>query len=284
MCKKVFIFAKVLVLTGVVTCVEDTELSTLITSLWNSDSNAATSRDLHYSYQQHTDTSSSTDNAPKRLFSYVNENYLFHKPTYRTFLDLLDNYKNSVGTAEHVTNTEVAEELRFVNEICKTSIMQKTQQFLHKKGYVSSSMSDFEHILKSVWFTTYPRSGSSRTLDSSGFEHIFVGEVKGSSVDGFHNWIQFYLEEKKGHANYLGYVFRHQPGILGVHFKWYNSYKKLSSLILGSSPEFEMACYTLCYYLHRNRDCQFNINGHTIRVKTYEVDNMPGDQIATAYL
>ncbi|CAG2250348.1 ENDOU [Mytilus edulis] len=170
------------------------------------------------------------------------------------------------------------------DRVCLESHAQVVGFLKVSDRYVSSSMVDFEHKLKSVWFTTYPRSGSSRTLDSSGFEHVFVGEVKGSSVDGFHNWIQFYLEEKKGHANYLGYVFKHQPGILGVHFKWYSSYKKQSSLIVGSSPEFEMACYTLCYYLHRNRDCQFNINGHTIRVKTYEVDNMPGDQIATAYL
>lgn len=66
-------FISVLVLTGVVSCVEDTELSTLITSLWNSDTNAATSHDLRYSYQQHTDTSSSTDHAPNRsmIFFYL---------------------------------------------------------------------------------------------------------------------------------------------------------------------------------------------------------------------
>lgn len=69
-------------------------------------------------------------------------------------------------------------------------------------------MTDFEHKLKSIWFTLYPRSGSSSVKDSSGFEHVFVGELKGSIVDGFHNWIQFYLEEKKGHTNYLGYVYR----------------------------------------------------------------------------
>ena len=43
---------------------------------------------------------------------------------------------------------------------------------------------------------------------SSGFEHVFVGETKtrDSIVSGFHNWIQFYLQEKKGNLNYYGFL------------------------------------------------------------------------------
>lgn len=42
--------------------------------------------------------------------------------------------------------------------------------------------------------------------DSSGFEHVFVGETKsGTEVIGFHNWIQFYLQEKHRHLDYKGY-------------------------------------------------------------------------------
>jgi len=46
------------------------ELSTLMTSLWHGDVNAATTRDLHYAYQHHTDTHSTTDNAPQRYLQY----------------------------------------------------------------------------------------------------------------------------------------------------------------------------------------------------------------------
>lgn len=47
------------------------------------------------------------------------------------------------------------------------------------------------------------------SLDSSGFEHVFVGETKsGTEIVGFHNWIQFYLQEKSGNLDYKGYKAR----------------------------------------------------------------------------
>lgn len=45
--------------------------------------------------------------------------------------------------------------------------------------------------------------------DSCGFEHVFVGETKhGSDIIGFHNWVQFYLQEKSSNLDYKGYKAR----------------------------------------------------------------------------
>ena len=51
----------------------------------------------------------------------------------------------------------------------------------------------------------YTRSGG--PLDSSGFEHVFVGEIKNNAVSGSHNWVNFYFEEKSNdfvYGNYQG--------------------------------------------------------------------------------
>lgn len=49
--------------------------------------------------------------------------------------------------------------------------------------------------------------------DSSGFEHVFVGETDSSKVLGLHNWIQFYLQEKSRNIDYTGY-----KGLIKVTF------------------------------------------------------------------
>ena len=53
--------------------------------------------------------------------------------------------------------------------------------------------------------------------DSSGFEHVFVGETRGDSeVIGFHNWIQFYLQERAGYVDYQGYILGTKVSVLKV--------------------------------------------------------------------
>lgn len=45
--------------------------------------------------------------------------------------------------------------------------------------------------------------------DSCGFEHVFVGETRhGKEILGLHNWVQFYLQEKRNQIDYKGYVAR----------------------------------------------------------------------------
>ena len=70
-------------------------------------------------------------------------------------------------------------------------------------------MKDLKLYLDEVWFTPYPRSKNySNPIDSSAFEHVFLGETKKKTkeVGGLHNWIQAYLLEKKNDLNYTGYI------------------------------------------------------------------------------
>jgi poly(U)-specific endoribonuclease len=50
----------------------------------------------------------------------------------------------------------------------------------------------------------YSRGGG--RIGSSGFEHVFLTEIKKGQVSGLHNWIYFNDAEKKNEANYLGYM------------------------------------------------------------------------------
>lgn len=111
---------------------------------------------------------------------------------------------------------------------------QRAHKYLVSKGKSNSNLRLFKSQLHLIWFQLYHRerhagwdvvkrvcrmkSGiycvclmdfhtlTHTSLDSSGFEHVFVGETKsGTEIVGFHNWIQFYLQEKNGNLDYKGY-------------------------------------------------------------------------------
>ncbi len=70
-------------------------------------------------------------------------------------------------------------------------------------GYVTDEV-DLRSTIENIWFSPYKRGSPA---DTSGFEHVFAGEYKkGTKVNGFHNWVRFYLLEKDGEMNYYGYV------------------------------------------------------------------------------
>lgn len=99
--------------------------------------------------------------------------------------------------------------------------MKFCHEYLVSQGKANSNMHEFKKQLYQIWFTLYRREG---VLDSSGFEHVFVGtflfsffyvplylfqffkgEVRDNKIIGFHNWIQFFLEEKKRQVDYKGF-------------------------------------------------------------------------------
>merc|ERR1719505_494212 len=67
-------------------------------------------------------------------------------------------------------------------------------------------------------------------------------------VIGFHNWIQFYLQEKAGAVDYKGFMSSDRnPHLMTIQFAWRGETKPKGSMLIGTSPEFELALYTVCY-------------------------------------
>lgn len=91
---------------------------------------------------------------------------------------------HSIGENETVTAEEIAENHRFINAICATRVMQHVHKYLVSQGKSPSTERQFKEQLYNLWFKLYRRTKGSRALDSSGFEHVFVGETRG----GMHQW------------------------------------------------------------------------------------------------
>ncbi|KAG7264407.1 hypothetical protein CRUP_014316 [Coryphaenoides rupestris] len=258
--------------------INDSEIRALSEVLYALDSNKASASELILEPQAlvpDSQTSAKDDLSPHPLFRYVDEEALFSRPTFAAFRDVLDNYQRMTGVDEDFSPQQLAEQEAFIREtMSNTELGRELYGFLFTKGKYESE-EEFIQDLKMMWFGLYSRNN--KKMDSSGFEHIFAGEIKGGKVSGFHNWIQFYLLEKEGKLNYYSHSFNGPwttyPDILGMQFLWDGYYKQVGSAIIGCSPEFDLALYSLCYITRPGRRCSLSLGGKELLIQTYTWDN-----------
>ena len=51
-------------------------------------------------------------------------------------------------------------------------------------------------------------------------------------------------------------------------FSWYKHLKPIASMLIGTSPELELALYTLCYLTRAREDCRVRLAGSQFSIKT----------------
>ncbi|XP_073047861.1 uncharacterized protein [Primulina eburnea] len=260
------------------------DLSMALQKLWELDSNRLVpGKDYQIDCGEGKKVYQSGDMTEGSLFSWLSEE-TFKRPTFSRFCSLLDNYNPHEGYKEDITPQEKQEQAAFIEEISRTGPIKYLHKYLSAKGVAPENYQDFKRMLTSLWFDLYGRGGTSGS--SSAFEHVFVGEIKQrgeQEVSGFHNWIQFYLEEAKGRVDYQGYIFPRRRGqlpdsetqLLTIQFEWNGVLKSVSSTLVGVSPEFEVAIYTLCFYLG-GEDNHVELGPYLVNIKCYRLGNRIG--------
>ncbi|CAA3028237.1 poly(U)-specific endoribonuclease-B isoform X2 [Olea europaea subsp. europaea] len=266
------------------------DLSKALNKLWELDLNRLVpGKDYQIDCGEGKKVYQKEDMAEGSLFSWLSEE-IFMRPTFARFCSLLDNYNPHEGYKENVTPEERQEQAAFIEEISRTAPIKYLHRYLSSKGIVSENYQDFKRMMTSLWFDLYGRGGTSGS--SSAFEHVFVGEIKQhgeQEVSGFHNWLQFYLEEAKGRVNYQGYILPRRHGsipdtetqLLTIQFEWDGVLKSVSSTLIGVSPEFEVAIYTLCFYLGREEN-HVELGPYPVNIKCYRLGNKIGSAFPVA--
>lgn len=224
--------------------------------LWDLDANRLRAgEDYEINVQKGKKPYQKEDDAPDPLFTRVDGN-VWKRPTYKAFVEVADSYKAATGVAENISSAERQEIKSFLKAIQQTAPMQFCHKYCHanQPDKVPEGTDAFIDLLYRIWFELYSRGHGAK--DSSGFEHVFAGEVKNGQVSGFHNWIRFYQEEQKGTLDYRGYIKpknKSEEGaedddrVLTIQFAWQGVPKLVGSMFIGVSPEFEMALFTTCF-------------------------------------
>ncbi|XP_077726452.1 uridylate-specific endoribonuclease isoform X1 [Canis aureus] len=267
------------------------ELQSISEKIYRADVNKAQKQDIILNSQNRISPSEARDQVdlcPEPLFTYVNEK-LFSKPTYAAFINLLDNYQRATGRGEHFGAQQLAEQDAFLGAVMGTAVLKELEGFLRQQNRYSSEQ-EFVNDLKNMWFGLYSRGNEEK--DSSGFEHVFSGEIKKGKVTGFHNWIRFYMQEKEGLVDYYSHIYDgpwdSYPDVLAMQFNWDGYYKEVGSAFIGSSPEFEFALYSLCFIARPGKLCQLSLGGYPLAIQTYPWDKSTYGNgkkyIATAYV
>ncbi len=237
---------------------ELSSLSEACDRLWSLDANRLEpNKDYFLDIQKGKSSYQHGDMATRPLFRKVNDECL-QKPTFQRFYALLDNYERSIGQAERVTRQEKQENRDFIDAILETGPMQYLLKYLEAKGKITGGEAQLKTKLFKLWFELYSR-GRGNPPDSSGFEHVFVGEERDGKILGMHNWLAILCEERRGNLDYKGYIkprrrgrntFKHgleEEQVLTIQFELEGDLKPVGTSIIGCSPEFEMALYTLCF-------------------------------------
>ncbi|XP_068169592.1 uridylate-specific endoribonuclease C [Antennarius striatus] len=271
----------------------DQELSNIFNELWRLDVNRLVPGiDYTISVQGRAGFISqgnhvAQDRASQPLFTNVSESKLTNSTTISRFIKLLDNYEHSTGVAEQVTSEELTEISHFLDAVIRTDVMKRAHRYLVTKGKSSSNLRQFKNQLKLIWFHLYHRQRNTG-VDSCGFEHVFVGETKsGTEIIGFHNWIQFYLQEKNLHLDYKGYkAGRHDipdqdDHVLNLQFSWHSLVKPVGSAFIGTSPEFEMALYTIVFLINTEKSTKVVVNIDQCQIEVVVIRH--GRSLGTAY-
>ncbi|XP_018606802.1 poly(U)-specific endoribonuclease-C-like [Scleropages formosus] len=268
------------------------ELSDVLNELWKLDDNRLKpGKDYIISLQGKAGYvakgSQARDMARQPLFSYVNEEKLRSIKSYSSFISLLDNYETSTGVTETVTKEELDENDRFLDAILETKVMQRAHSYLVSKAQSPPDLKKFKAQLYDIWFRLYHRDRSGGA-DSCGFEHVFVGETKfGKEITGFHNWIQFYLQEKLKNVDYKGYKAQDKDKpdendhVLNLQFSWKTLVKPVGSCFIGVSPEFEVALFTIVFLMSKEK-----VTNTTVQVDEYLLELVVfrhGFSIGTSY-
>jgi poly(U)-specific endoribonuclease len=71
--------------------------------------------------------------------------------------------------------------------------------------------------------------------------------------------------------------------ILSHSFDWRGNEKKISSMWIGTSPEFELGIYTLCWFARPNARCPISLSGNKINIQTYAISRDGQKFVASAY-
>lgn len=198
--------------------------------------------------------------AKRPLFAFVAPEILA-RPTFLTLVRIFDVFQPAEASEANGSTpgpyspVEFSAIDEFLEQVTRTSVMRRAFRHITKTLPIVLTR-QWKEVLFKLWFQR--RDGKPCV-----FEHVFLGnlteDISGQPVaGGFHSWLKFYLEEVRGTARYLGYIYnnaeaglvnsRYVSGKFVWDFDGHKLVKDQGGFFIGTSPEWQLAVGTVAYF------------------------------------
>ncbi|GAB1867992.1 Endoribonuclease [Camponotus japonicus] len=247
--------------------ISNDEVKKLTENLFTIDKNNAYQY-ITVNLQGETKEDGTTDDASLPLLDVKPEAYEI--PTIKSTLALHDNYEMDVKTKETVTPEERKEESELLDNFLETDVFKAAMKFLVEKEFIPNDEYEFRDTLRRIWFSQFQRVEGEPS--SSGFEAVFLAEKLDSYMIGPQSWIYYAKQEAQKKLDYRGYIKDVKLGDKGEAIKVRTAFNvpdtkhSVTTLLVGLSPELEMALYTVCFYVRPNDVCPILLGGKEVNL------------------
>ena len=101
--------------------------------------------------------------------------------------------------------------------------------------------------------------------------------------------VQTMIEESKDKLEFMGAILpRHansdcdedtaERRLISIQLGWEGEIKDVSSMFVGTSPEFELALYSLCFFAGEEEN-RISCGGYDLTIKCYRINSKYGDKV-----
>ncbi|KHJ46921.1 hypothetical protein D918_02460 [Trichuris suis] len=289
------LFSTVSVVSSQIVSIRQRDLEKVVSELYAIDTKGTDPSKFKFNYA----SPHQRGNESLRFALYVDPQFLA-KPTVATFVSLVKRLIIHAGphnftTAAGISMTPAkireylqkeAKELSTATTACflrllKTEVMEKTRLFLAKNGFDDArSEKVFANWMQRVWLA--PVKIGKHGQESIPFTHVFLLEKHYiNAVSGLHYWLTYGLLELNNKARFEDYLGEINAPVAVIRYSLGHSTKPRGSFLLGTTPEFDLALYTICLVGRSADGCRFMLKGCIVNLVVHRLK--PHNQVTTAY-
>ncbi|CAD5232683.1 unnamed protein product [Bursaphelenchus xylophilus] len=183
----------------------DVEIKEVAQKMRDADDERPKFCEFYVDYQRHFDGGES-DYAEKSLFKWIRPSVL-NWPSFKALLDLVPLFNPQTGIAEVNSPDKQKKQRAFITAVFNSGPFKQLIDVLRKKNHPFAK-TVLNQTMHDLWFGLFSRAKG--RLDSSAFEHVFIGEAKNGEVSGMHNWavINKFENDPKSTFNYRGFIIK----------------------------------------------------------------------------